>query len=146
LQKPAKKFISFQRGMKLRKTINFGGKLSFILSFLSPERLHCCYIYFSLLLTVQLLQLISSLVHWMLNFSISYWDFIEYEPFNGVSMAVPIYLFFLSLSSCSTNKIRIQIFCSAMSVKVWMQLLRNLESQSLSIDIFSLFQNRTKLY
>jgi hypothetical protein len=25
---------------------NFGGKLSFILSFLFPERLHCCYIYF----------------------------------------------------------------------------------------------------
>jgi hypothetical protein len=24
---------------------NFGGKLSFILSFLFPERLHCCYIY-----------------------------------------------------------------------------------------------------
>ncbi len=29
-----------------RKTINFGGKLSFILYFLLPERLHCCYIYF----------------------------------------------------------------------------------------------------
>ncbi len=26
--------------------IKFGGKLSFILSFLFPERLHCCYIYF----------------------------------------------------------------------------------------------------
>jgi hypothetical protein len=25
---------------------NFGGKLSFIMSFLFPERLHCCYIYF----------------------------------------------------------------------------------------------------
>ncbi len=25
---------------------DFGGKLSFILSFLFPERLHCCYIYF----------------------------------------------------------------------------------------------------
>jgi hypothetical protein len=25
---------------------NFGGKLSFIPSFLFPERLHCCYIYF----------------------------------------------------------------------------------------------------
>jgi hypothetical protein len=24
--------------------MNFGGKLSFILSFLFPERLHCCYI------------------------------------------------------------------------------------------------------
>jgi hypothetical protein len=29
------------------ETINFGGKLSFILSFVFPERLHCCgYIYF----------------------------------------------------------------------------------------------------
>jgi hypothetical protein len=25
---------------------NFGGKLSFILCFMFPERLHCCYIYF----------------------------------------------------------------------------------------------------
>jgi hypothetical protein len=28
------------RGMKLKKTITFGGKLSFILSFVFPERLH----------------------------------------------------------------------------------------------------------
>ncbi len=112
----------------------------------------------------------------MLNFSISYWDFIEclyfvdtteredrgwkepqrqgedrvtlwitllYKPFNGVPMAVPMHMFVFSLSSCSTNKIRIQICCSAKSVKVWMQLLRNFESKAPSIDTFSLFQNRT---
>jgi hypothetical protein len=27
-------------------SIKFGNKLSFILSFLFPERLHCCYMYF----------------------------------------------------------------------------------------------------
>jgi hypothetical protein len=32
-QKPAKKYISIQSGMKLKKTINFGGELSFILFF-----------------------------------------------------------------------------------------------------------------
>jgi hypothetical protein len=48
---PAKKYISIQgteggQGGETQKTINFGGKLSFILSFLVPARLHCCYIYF----------------------------------------------------------------------------------------------------
>jgi len=49
-KKPAKKYISIQggggRGVETQKTINFGGKLSFSLSFLFPERLHCYYIYF----------------------------------------------------------------------------------------------------
>jgi hypothetical protein len=36
-QKPGKKYISIQQGMKLKKTINFGDKLSFIMSFLFPE-------------------------------------------------------------------------------------------------------------
>ncbi len=45
-KKPAKKYISIQGGDETQKTINFGGKLSFILSFLCPERLHCCYIHF----------------------------------------------------------------------------------------------------
>jgi hypothetical protein len=31
-------------GAETQKTINFGGKLSFSLSFLFPKRLHCCYI------------------------------------------------------------------------------------------------------
>jgi hypothetical protein len=35
--------------MKLRTTMNFGGKLSFIVSFLFHERLHCCYIHFTAL-------------------------------------------------------------------------------------------------
>ncbi len=38
--------VSIQRADEAQKTINFGGKLSFILSFLSPELVHCCYIYF----------------------------------------------------------------------------------------------------
>jgi len=39
LKKPAKEYIS-------HKCTIFRGKLSFILSFLFPERLHCCCIYF----------------------------------------------------------------------------------------------------
>jgi len=31
---------------KRNNSTDFGGKLSFILSFLFPERLHCCYIHF----------------------------------------------------------------------------------------------------
>jgi hypothetical protein len=53
-KKPAKKYISIQQGMKLRKPSIFGGKLSFILSFLSPEGLTAAT-YISQLLTVQLL-------------------------------------------------------------------------------------------
>jgi hypothetical protein len=34
------------RGGETQKTTSFGGKLSFILSFIFPERLQCCYIYF----------------------------------------------------------------------------------------------------
>jgi len=34
------------RGDATQKTINFGSKPSFILSFLFLERPHCCYIYF----------------------------------------------------------------------------------------------------
>jgi hypothetical protein len=46
-EKPARKYISIQQGMKFHKTINFGGKLSFIISFLFLKHLHCCtYIYF----------------------------------------------------------------------------------------------------
>jgi len=63
---PKKKYISMHSmGDETQKTIiNFGSKLSFILSFLFPERLHCCYIFFSLLLTVRLLSLqVSNLVH-----------------------------------------------------------------------------------
>jgi hypothetical protein len=40
-------------GTQTSFSTNFGDKLSFIPSFLFPERLHCCYI-FSLLLPVQL--------------------------------------------------------------------------------------------
>ncbi len=45
-KKPSKKYISIQRGMKLRIPSILVGKLSFILSSLFPERLHYCYIYF----------------------------------------------------------------------------------------------------
>ncbi len=43
---PAKQYISIQRGVKLRKPSFFGGKLSFTLSFVFPEHLHCGFIYF----------------------------------------------------------------------------------------------------
>ncbi len=46
-EKPAKKYTSIQRGIKLRKPSILVVKLSFILSFLFPERLHYRrYIYF----------------------------------------------------------------------------------------------------
>jgi hypothetical protein len=50
-RKPAKKkhYISIHStGDETQKIINFGAKMSFILSFfLFPERLHCCcYVYF----------------------------------------------------------------------------------------------------
>ncbi len=45
-----KKYISIQGGDETQKTtMNFGGKLSFIVSFLFHERLHCCYIHFTAL-------------------------------------------------------------------------------------------------
>jgi hypothetical protein len=37
--------LAFNKGCETQKTFNFGGKLSFIPSFLLPERLRCCYIY-----------------------------------------------------------------------------------------------------
>jgi hypothetical protein len=46
-RKPAKKVHEHSTGDETQKTMNFGGKLSFIVSFLFPERLHCCYIYFT---------------------------------------------------------------------------------------------------
>jgi hypothetical protein len=32
-------------GTQTSFSTNFGGKMSFILSFIFPERFHCCYIY-----------------------------------------------------------------------------------------------------
>jgi hypothetical protein len=43
--KDLKKSTLAFNGNETQKTINFGGKLSFILSFLSRDRLHRCYIY-----------------------------------------------------------------------------------------------------
>jgi hypothetical protein len=43
-KKLAKKYISIQQGIKLRKPSILVVNLSFILSFLFPEWLHCCYI------------------------------------------------------------------------------------------------------
>jgi uncharacterized protein YndB with AHSA1/START domain len=54
-KKLPKKYISIQWDEETQKTITFGNKLGFILSFLFPERLHCCYIYFILIRTSQLL-------------------------------------------------------------------------------------------
>ncbi len=42
-------------GDETQKTINFGCELSFIMSFLFAERLHCCYIYFHSTSRAQLL-------------------------------------------------------------------------------------------
>jgi hypothetical protein len=41
-----KKYISIQGGDETQKTISFGIKLSFTLSFFFPEHLHCCYMCF----------------------------------------------------------------------------------------------------
>jgi len=38
-KEPAKKYMNIKKGCATEKTINFGCKLSFILSFLFPERL-----------------------------------------------------------------------------------------------------------
>jgi hypothetical protein len=40
-KKPAKKYISIQGAAETQKTVNFCGKLSFILSFLSGKGLYC---------------------------------------------------------------------------------------------------------
>jgi hypothetical protein len=44
-KKPAKKHISIGGRGRGRNSEDHGGELSFILSFLPPERLQCCYIY-----------------------------------------------------------------------------------------------------
>jgi hypothetical protein len=48
LKNQQKSTLAFKEGgsAETQNTINFRGKLSFILSFLFSERLHCCYIYF----------------------------------------------------------------------------------------------------
>ncbi len=82
LKKPAKKYISIQGGWGV-KTINFGGKLSFILSFRFPERLHCCYIYFhcskctTTIISLETCALNAEFEHFLLRCSISYWDLIK---------------------------------------------------------------------
>jgi hypothetical protein len=49
-QRPAKKYISIQGGVKLRKFPEVSPCISFSLSgglsFFFPERLHCCYVVF----------------------------------------------------------------------------------------------------
>jgi hypothetical protein len=53
-------------------TTKIDGFLSFILSFLFPERLLCCYIYFHYSYLYKYYNLVSNLVHYMLSWSISY--------------------------------------------------------------------------
>jgi hypothetical protein len=65
-KKLAKKYISFQRRVggvvgELRK----GGKLSFTLSFLFPERLHCCYRYFHCSYPYNYYNYSRTLVNWV---------------------------------------------------------------------------------
>jgi len=72
--------LAFKVGVK---TINFGGKLSFIPSFLFPERLHCCYIYFpcststTTILSLETCASNAEFEHFVLRCSISYWDLIK---------------------------------------------------------------------
>jgi hypothetical protein len=70
-EKPAKKYISIQQ-----ETLNFNSKLSFILSFLFLESLHCyylynCYNYFDPC------ALNAKFQHFVLSYSISYCDLIK---------------------------------------------------------------------
>ncbi len=71
--------MSIQGGDETQKTINLGGKLSFILSFLFPERLHCCYIYFHCSYLYNNYNY--SLEPCALSFIISFWDLIEFPYF-----------------------------------------------------------------
>jgi hypothetical protein len=50
-------------GTQTKFSIKFGDKLNFILFFLSCERLHYYYIYIQCSYPVQLLELVSNLVH-----------------------------------------------------------------------------------
>jgi len=66
-------------GTQTSFSTNFGGKLSFILSFLFPERLHCCYIYFHCSYLYNNYNY--SLERCALSFIISFWDLIEFPYF-----------------------------------------------------------------
>jgi hypothetical protein len=60
---------------------NFGGKLSFIVSLLFLGASTAATYIFSLLSPVQLLELLSILVHYMLSFAVSYPDLIKFPYF-----------------------------------------------------------------
>jgi hypothetical protein len=82
LKKHVQKCISIQGGLKLetQKTINFGGKLSFILSlpffFLNVST--CCYIYFHCSYLYNNYNYSRTLCLKRLSFSISYWGLIKF--------------------------------------------------------------------
>jgi len=69
-------------GSEAEKTINFGGKLSFILSFLFPEHHQCCYIYFhcSYLYNYYYYSRTLCIECW-----VSYWDLIKYPYFTDTT-------------------------------------------------------------
>jgi hypothetical protein len=80
-KKPANKYISIQWGMKTQKAINFGGELSFVLSFMSASTA-VTYIFTALYCTTVIISLEpcalnAELQHFMLRCSTSYWDLIE---------------------------------------------------------------------
>jgi len=63
-------------GTQTRFSTNFGGKLSFIMSVIFPQRFHCCYIYFiAPICTTPIITLKPCPL--MLSFSISYSDLIK---------------------------------------------------------------------
>jgi hypothetical protein len=71
-------------GIQTSFSTNFGGKPSFILCFLFPERLHCCYIYFTVpTCTIITLEPCAKL-------SISYPDLIKFHYFARISLKVGI--------------------------------------------------------
>jgi hypothetical protein len=78
-KKNSKKVHQHSTGDETQKTINFGGKLSFIVSFLFPERRHCCYIYF------KPRALNAEFQHFIVSCSVSYWDSIKCLHFVDTS-------------------------------------------------------------
>jgi hypothetical protein len=64
-------------GTQTSFSTNFGGKLSFILSFLFPERIRCCYIYFHRSCTTTIISLEPCALNAEFRHFISYWDLMK---------------------------------------------------------------------
>jgi hypothetical protein len=68
-------------GTQTSFSTNFGGKLSFIVSFLCPERIRCCYIYFHRSCTTTIISLEPCALNAEFQHFISYWDLIKFHYF-----------------------------------------------------------------